>query len=51
MENNNISKQLLFVEPVNENRNEDELTKRLVKRLEALGFNIIDNQEEKADEN
>ena len=51
MENKNTSKQLLFVEPVNESSNEEELTKRLVKRLEALGFNIIDKQEEKADEN
>ena len=47
----NTSKQLLFLEPINEHSNEDELIKELIKRLEALGFNIIDKQEEKSDEN
>ena len=51
MENKNSSKQLLFLEPINEHSDEDELIKKLIKRLEALGFDIIDKQEGKIDEN
>ena len=40
------SKQLLFLEPVNKDSNEDELLRRLVVRLESLGFNIIGRQKE-----
>ena len=51
MENEkDTSKQLLFLEPVNTDSNEDELLKRLVIKLEALGFNITNRQEEQSDE-
>ena len=52
MENEkDTSKQLLFLEPVNTDSNEDELLKRLVIKLEALGFSIIGKQRGQADEN
>ncbi len=34
-------RQLLFLEPVNKDSSEEELVKRLIIRLESLGFNII----------
>ena len=36
-------RQLLFLEPVNKDSCEEELVKRLIIRLESLGFNIIGN--------
>ena len=36
-------RQLLFLEPVNKDSSEEELVKRLIIRLESLGFNIIGN--------
>ena len=36
-------RQLLFLEPVNKDSSEEELVKRLIIRLESLGFNIIWN--------
>ena len=51
MENEkDTSKKLLFLEPVNNESDEEELLRRLIARLEALGFNIINRQEEKSDE-
>ena len=51
MENEkDTSKQLLFLEPVNKDRNEEEVPERLIIRLETLGFNIIGRQEEQRDE-
>ncbi len=44
------SKQLLFLEPVNKDSNEDELLEKLIVKLETLGFNIIDRQEDQLDE-
>ena len=44
------SKKLLFLEPVNNESDEEELLRRLIARLEALGFNIINRQEEQSDE-
>ena len=52
MENEkDTSKQLLFLESVNKDSNEDELLRRLVVRLESLGFKIIGRQKERRDEN
>ena len=36
-------RQLLFLEPVNKDSSEEELVKRLIIRIESLGFNIIGN--------
>ena len=36
-------RQLLFLEPVNKDSSEEELVRRLIIRLESLGFNIIGN--------
>ena len=44
-------RQLLFLEPVNKDSSEEELVKRLIIRLESLGFNIIGRQKEQRDEN
>ena len=52
MENEkDTSKQLLFLELVNKDSNEEEALKRLIIRLESVGFNIIGRQEEQRDEN
>ena len=45
------SKKLLFLEPVNNESDEEEVLERLIIRLETLGFNIIGRQEEQRDEN
>ena len=51
MENEkNTSKRLLFLEPVDENSDEEELLERLILKLEALGVNVIDKEEDKKDE-
>ena len=52
MRNKNFtSKQLMFVEPVNRNSDVEELLERLILRLEALGVNLINKEEENKDEN
>ena len=48
--NKNTSKQLMFLEPVDENSNEEELLERLILKLEALGVNVIDKEQEQKDE-
>ena len=45
------SKLLMFVEPVNKNSNVEELLERLILKLEALGVNVIDKEEENKDKN
>ena len=51
MENEkDTSKKLLFLEPVNNESGEEELLRRLIARLEALGFNITNRQEGQSDE-
>ncbi len=51
MENEkDTSKKLLFLEPVNNESDEEELLRRLIARLESLDFNIINRQEEQSDE-
>ena len=45
------TKQLLFLEPVNKFSDEEEVLKRLIKKLKALGFNIIEKEEEQNNEN
>ena len=44
-------KQLMFLEPVNENTDNDQLLERLVQKLESFGFNIIGKNEEQKNEN
>ena len=44
-------KQLMFLEPVNEYTDTDQLLERLVRKLESLGFNIIHKNEEQKNEN
>ena len=52
MGNKNFSlKRLMFVEPVNKNSDVEELLERLILKLEALGVNVIDKEEENKDEN
>ena len=41
----------MFVELVNKNSDVEELLERLILKLEALGFNVIDKEEESKDEN
>ena len=48
---NFTSKRLMFVEPVNKNSDVEELLERLILKLEALGVNVIDREEENRDEN
>ena len=51
MENEkNTSKRLMFLEPVNENSDVENLLKRLILKLEALGINVIDEEEEENNE-
>ena len=44
------SKQLLFLEAVNKNTDEEQLIEKLIRKLEKLGFNIIDKEKEINDE-
>ena len=44
------SKKLLFLEPVNNESDEEELLRRLIAKLEATGFKIINRKEEQSDE-
>ena len=45
------SKRLMFVEPVNKNSDVEELLERLILKLETMGVNVIDKEEENKDEN
>ena len=40
----------MFLEPVNRNSDVEELLNKLVLKLEALGFNITNKEEDKKDE-
>ena len=52
MRNKNFtSKRLMFVEPVNKNSDVKELLERLILKLETMGVNVIDKEEENKDEN
>ncbi len=52
MGNKNVtSKRLMFVEPVNKNSDVEELLERLILKLETMGVNVIDKEEENKDEN
>ncbi len=48
---NFTSKRLMFVEPVNKNSDVEELLERLILKLETMGVNVIDKEEENKDEN
>ena len=51
MENEkDTSRQLIFLEPVNEDTDVDQLLERLVMKLERFGFNIIGKDKETKDE-
>ena len=50
MKNEKNSKQLLFLEAVNKNTDEQQLIEKLIRKLETLGFNIIDKEKETNDE-
>jgi len=50
MKNEKNSKQLLFLEAVNKNTDEEQLIEKLIRKLETLGFNIIDKEKEINDE-
>ena len=50
MKNEKNSKQLLFLEAVNKNTDEEQLIEKLIRKLEILGFNIIDKEKEINDE-
>jgi hypothetical protein len=46
MENEkNTSKRLMFLEPVNENSDVENLLERLILKLETLGINVTDEEE------
>ena len=52
MRNKNFtSKRIKFVEPVNKNSDVEELLERLILKLETMGVNVIDKEEENKDEN
>ena len=52
MRNKNFtSKRLMFVEPVYKNSDVEELLERLILKLETMGVNVIDKEEENKDEN
>ena len=52
MRNKNFtSKRLMFVEPVNKNSDVEELLERLILKLETMGVNVIEKEEENKDEN
>ena len=40
----------MFLEPVDENSDEEELLERLILKLEALGINVINKENEEKDE-
>ena len=44
-------KQLLFHEGINNDADEEKFIKRLINKLEQLGFNIIGKEDEKKREN
>ena len=44
------SRQLMFLDPVNSDSDEEELFHKLVLKLEALGFDITNKEEDKKDE-
>ena len=44
MKNEKSSKELLFLEAVNKNTDEQQLIEKLIRKLETLGFNIIDKE-------
>ena len=46
MKNKKSSKELLFLEAVNKNTDEQQLIEKLIRKLETLGFNIIDKEKE-----
>ena len=46
----NTPKRPMFLEPVDENSDEEELLKRLIVKLETLGINVIDEEEEEINE-
>ncbi|MDC3169428.1 hypothetical protein OA871_00115 [Paracoccaceae bacterium] len=46
MKNEKNSKQLLFLEAVNKNTDEEQLIEKLIRKLETLGFYIIDKEKE-----
>ena len=50
MKNEKSSKELLFLEAVNKNTDEEQLIEKLIRKLETLGFNIIDQDKEINDE-
>ena len=50
MKNEKNSKELLFLEAVNKNTDEQQLIEKLIRKLETLGFNIIDKEKEINDE-
>ena len=50
MKNKKSSKELLFLEAVNKNTDEEQLIEKLIRKLETLGFNIIDKEKEINDE-
>ena len=50
MKNEKNAKQLLFLEAVNKNTDEEQLIEKLIRKLEKLGFNIIDKEKEINDE-
>lgn len=52
MRNKNFTwKRLMFVEPVNKNSDVEKLLERLILKLEALGVNVNDKEDENKDEN
>ena len=50
MKNEKNSKELLFLQAVDKNTDEEQLIQKLINKLEALGFNIIDKEKEINDE-
>ena len=48
---NFTSKRLMLVEPVNKNSDVEKLLERLILKLETMGVNVIDKEEENKDEN
>ena len=44
------SRQLMFLEPVSNDTDTEELVERLILKLETFGFNIIGKDEETKDE-
>ena len=44
------ARQLIFLEPVSSNSDVEDLLNKLVLKLEALGFNITNKEQDKKDE-